>query len=83
MLIGLLDASVQSLTRRPLAPEEDDWAQQELLPPLLPVNYHQRLPVSAPAKGMLSVEAGLLDWVDGWARGPGSGAHGLHTTVVP
>ncbi len=38
MLIGLLDAAVESLARRPLLAEEDDWAQQELLPPILPVS---------------------------------------------
>ena len=38
MLIGLLDAAVESLARRPLLAEEDDWAQQELLPPVLPVS---------------------------------------------
>ena len=38
MLIGLLDAAVESLARRPLLPEEDEWAQQELLPPILPVS---------------------------------------------
>lgn len=43
MLIGLLDAAVQSLARRPLAAEEDDWAQQELLPPLLPVRTVSRV----------------------------------------
>ena len=45
MLIGLLDAAVESLAQRPLLPEEDDWAQQELLPPILPVrSLRDRLP---------------------------------------
>ena len=37
MLIGLVDTTVQSLARRPLGPQEDEVAQQELLPPILPV----------------------------------------------
>ena len=37
MLIGLLDAAVESLVRRPLLAEEEEWALQELMPPILPV----------------------------------------------
>jgi hypothetical protein len=65
MLIGLVDASVQSLARRPLGPEEDQAVQQELLPPILPV-LHPRPCCSSPcsvlgADAIAKLNCSILD----------------------